>query len=179
VRGDWGVDCLQKGEGFVRRTLWIIGAFLLAAGLWFVVRETSTYRLTLHAYYRQAEDVKPGMPVCVDGVALGSVASVTVRPERGDRPVEIVLDLRTPYELRIPGGSTAQIAHQGILRPTVVDIDTRTAGGPPIASGGTIEGRESTDDQAAHALGVVVKALADQSRERQGNRGNADQPPGR
>jgi ABC-type transporter Mla subunit MlaD len=163
----------------MRRTFWVIGTFLLATGLWFAVRERSTHHLTLHAYYRHAEDVKRGMPVCVDGVALGSVASVTVRPELGDRPVEIVLDLRTPYELRIPGGSTAQIAQQGILRPTVVDIDTRAANGPPVANGGTIEGRESTDDQAAHALGVVVKELADQSKESQGNRRNTDKPAGR
>jgi ABC-type transporter Mla subunit MlaD len=163
----------------VRGTFWIIGAFLLAVALWFAVSEGSTHRLTLHAYYRHAEDVKRGMPVCVDGVVVGSVASVTVRPELGDRPVEVVLDLRTPYELRIPGGSTAQIAQQGILRPTVVDIDTRSGGGPPAANGGTIEGRESTDDQAAHALGVVVKALADQSKESQSSHRNADKPAGR
>jgi ABC-type transporter Mla subunit MlaD len=152
----------------VRRTLWIIGAFLLAASLWFVVRETSAHRLTLHACYRRAENVKQGAPVWVDGVDVGSVASVTVRPELGDRPVDVVLKLRTPYELRIPEGSAAQVTEPGIFRPTVVDIDTHTAHGPPIANGGTIEGRESTDDQAAHALGVVVKALADQSKAQPG-----------
>jgi len=30
--------------------------------------------------------------------------------------------------------------------------------------GGTIDGRDSTDDQAAHALGVVVKALVNESK---------------
>jgi ABC-type transporter Mla subunit MlaD len=145
-----------------------MGTFLLATGLWFAARERSTYHLTLHAYYRHAEDVKRGMPVCVDGVALGSVASVTVRPELGDRPVDVVLKLRTPYELRIPEGSAAQVTEPGILRPAVVDIDTHTAHGPPVANGGTIEGRESTDDQAAHALGVVVKALVDQSKAQTG-----------
>ena len=137
---------------------------MVAIALWFVVREKSTHHLTLHAYYGHVQNVKQGMLVCVDGVNVGSVRSVTVRPQLGDRPVEVILDLRTPYELRIPQGSTAQVAEPGILRPTVVDIDTRAAGGPPIANGGTIEGRESTDDQAAHELGVVVKALVDQSK---------------
>lgn len=155
----------------MQKTLWIIGAFLLAAGFWFVVREASTHGLTLHAYYRHAENVKQGVPVWVDGVEVGSVASVTVRPELGDRPVDVVLKLRTSYELRIPEGSAAQITEPGILRPTVVDIDTHTAHGPPIANGGTIEGRESTDDQAAHALGVVVKALVDQSKAQQQSAG--------
>jgi len=160
----------------VRRTLWIAGVFLLAIAFWFAVRERPTHSLTLHAYYRHAENVKQGMPVCVDGVEVGSVASVTVRPELGDRPVEVVLKVRTPYELSIPGGSTAQIAQQGILRPTVVDIDTRSAAGPPIASGGAIEGRDSTDDQAAHALGVAVKALIDQSKESQDKPRSTEKP---
>jgi ABC-type transporter Mla subunit MlaD len=96
-------------------------------------------------------------------VELGSVASVTVRPELGDRPVEVVLNLHSTYKLEIPAGSTAQVAEQGVLSPTVVDIDTRPAHGPSVVDGGIIEGRESTDDQAAHALGVVVKAIVDQS----------------
>jgi ABC-type transporter Mla subunit MlaD len=106
------------------------------------------------------------MSVCVDGVQVGSVDTVTVRPELGDRPVEVVLILSTPYELHIPAGSIAQVAEPGIMRPTIVDIDTREAQGPPIANGGAIEGRESRDDQTAHALGVVAKALADQAKAR-------------
>ncbi len=98
-------------------------------------------------------------------VEVGSVASVTVRPELGERPVEIVLKLNTPYDLKIPGGPIAQISEPGILRPTIVDIDTRAAVGSPISEGGTIEGRESLDDQTAHALGVIVKAVVDQSQE--------------
>jgi len=104
------------------------------------------------------------MPVCVDGVQVGSVASVMVKPELGDRPVEVVLLLQTRYDLRIPVDSVAQVAEPGILRPTVVDIDTRAAHGPPVASGGTLEGADSKDDEAAHALGVVVKALVDQAK---------------
>jgi ABC-type transporter Mla subunit MlaD len=163
----------------VRRAISLVGVFSLAVALWLFVRESSTHTLTLHAHYTHVQNVKQGMPVCVDGVPLGSVASVTVRPELGDRPVEVELRLRTPYQLSIPEGSVAQVVEPGVLRPTVVDIDTRPASGPPIANGGMIEGRESTDDQAAHALGVVVKALADQSKESQGNGRSAGKPAGR
>jgi len=128
------------------------------------VRARSGYRLTLHAYFHHVQKVQKGMPVCVDGVQVGSVSSVMVKPELGDRPVEVVLVIQTPYELRIPADSPAQIAEPGILRTTVVDIDTRAAHGPPVASGGTLEGADSKDDEAAHALGVVVKALVDQAK---------------
>jgi phospholipid/cholesterol/gamma-HCH transport system substrate-binding protein len=163
----------------VRKMVLIAAGFVLALTVWFVVREGSTHRLTLHAYYRHVQNVKQGMPVCVDGVSVGSVTSVRVRPELGDRPVDVVLDLRTPYELKIPVGSTAEVVEPGILRPTVVDIDTRAAGGAPIANGGAIEGRESADDQAAHALGVAVKALVDQSKGSQDKAQKTNKPAGK
>jgi ABC-type transporter Mla subunit MlaD len=147
----------------LRRLLVTMAVVLAATCLWLGLQHSSIHRLMLRAYYQHAQNVKKGMPVCVDGVEIGSVTSVTVRPELGERPVELVLQLRTPYELRIPAGSTAQIVEPGVLRPTVVDIDTRSANGPPVADGGTIPGLESTEDHAAHALGVVVKALVDQS----------------
>jgi ABC-type transporter Mla subunit MlaD len=142
----------------------ILGIVAAAVFLLFAWREYSFHRLTLHAYYRHVQNVRKGMPVCVDGVEVGSVANVTVRPELGDRPVEVVLKVRTPYELRIPRDSIAALSSQGVLGPNVVDIDTRAAHAPPVTDGATIESRESTDDQAAHALGVVVKSLAEHSR---------------
>jgi ABC-type transporter Mla subunit MlaD len=152
----------------VRKTIFAVIVIAVAACLCFfsVSRANKTHRLMLRAYYRHAENVKRGMPVCVDGVQLGEVSSVTVRPELGDRPVEVVVALNPPYDLKIPAGSTAQIAEQGVLGPTIIDIDTHGANGAPLANRSTIEGCESTDDQAAHALGVVVKALVDQSKPR-------------
>ena len=148
-----------------RRALFIATILFVLSGAWFALQYKSVHRLTLRAYFHHVQNVQKGMPVCVDGVQLGAVDTVTVRPELGEKPVEVVLNLRTPYELHIPSKSTAQVAELGILRPTVVDIDTREAQGPPIANGGAIDGLESRDDQTAHALGVVVKALADQAKE--------------
>lgn len=149
----------------MRRKALLVAIIVVVSGCstWFALRHESLHRVTLRAYFRHVQNVQKGMPVCVDGVHVGSVDTVTVRPELGDKPVEVVLNLRTPYELHIPAGSTAQVTEPGIMRPTIVDIDTREAQGQPIANGGTIEGSESRDDQTAHALGVVVKALADQA----------------
>jgi ABC-type transporter Mla subunit MlaD len=156
----------------LRRAILIIGIVLALAAIWVAVKDWSTHRLTLRAYFQHVQDAKQGMSVCVDGVTVGSVKSVTVHPELGDRPVEVILKISTPYELRIPQGSTAQVTEAGILRPIIVDIDTHSATGPPIANGGTIEGRESTDDQAAHAIGVAVKAIIDESKESQQEKKN-------
>jgi ABC-type transporter Mla subunit MlaD len=162
----------------VRKVALLLIIILSSAALclWIFLPRISAHHLMLRTYYQHAQNLRKGMPVCVDGVELGSVASVTVRPELGNRPVEVLLDLRAPYRLDIPIGSTAQVAEPGILRPTVVDIDTRNAHGSPIANGGIVDGRESTDDQAAHALGVVVKAIVDQSKEPQRNQEKQSKP---
>jgi hypothetical protein len=68
---------------------------------------------------------------------------------------------------------------EAALRPTVVDIDTCAAGGAPIPNGGAIDGRESADDQAAHALAVAVKPLMDQSKESQDQHQKANKPSGK
>lgn len=161
----------------MRKVILISTAVIVVASCaWIFWPKLSAHHLTFQTYYQHAQNLRKGMPVCVDGVELGSVASVRVRPELGDRPVEVVLNLRSPYKLEIPTGSTAQVAAPGILRSAVVDIDTRTAHGPSIPDGGTIEGRESTDDQAAHALGAVVKAIVDQSKEAQHSVEKSDKP---
>jgi hypothetical protein len=100
----------------VLRKVILVAVVLVVAAclcLILVLRAKPTHKLTLYAYYRHAESVQKGMPVCVDGMQLGSVATVTVRPELGDRPVELVLALNPPYDLKIPAGSTAQIAQPG------------------------------------------------------------------
>src|SRR5208283_870907 len=109
----------------MRRRAIVITIVLVVLGVvWLAVRHEPVHRLTLRAYFRHVQNVQKGMAVCVDGVQVGSVDAVTVRPERGDRPVEVVLKLRTPYALQVPSGSTAQVAEPGIMRPAVVDIDT-------------------------------------------------------
>ncbi len=164
------------------RKVILISSFVVlvaAVCVWVFCPRFAAYHLVLRAYYPHLQNVRKGTPVCIDGVELGSVSSVTVRPELGDRPIEVVLSLRSPYPLQIPSGSTAQAAEPGILRPTVVDIDTRTGHGAPIPNGGVIEGRESTDDQTAHALGIVVKAIVDQSKEAQPNQRKQSTPSGK
>lgn len=142
----------------MRKALLITGLVLATACLWLALREWSIHRLTVRAYYRQAPNAREGMPVWVDGVEVGSVSRVTVRPELGDRPVEVVMKLRTPYELNIPGGSSAQLV-QHVLGPTVVDIDTRSGHGPVINDGGTVEGGESKEIDAERTIDIILRSL--------------------
>lgn len=59
------------------------------AGVWFVPRKPPTRHQSLKSYFSSGSGVKAGAEVRVDGVVVGSVTSVRVRPDLGEHPVEV------------------------------------------------------------------------------------------
>ena len=110
--------------------------------IWFALRKPKTYRQNFNSYFQHVPRLKAGAPVCIDGVKLGSVTSVHVRPELGEHPVEVSVEIDAPYELKIPNDSTATVLVGGLLGPAFVDINTRNASGPPLANNGIIKSLE-------------------------------------
>jgi ABC-type transporter Mla subunit MlaD len=133
--------------------------------LWLPLRTPATHRLSLTTYFRNGDGLQPKAPVRIDGVELGSVASVSVRPEFGERPVEVVMEIATPYDLAIPNDSVVLLRTGGILGPMLVDIDTRHAQGVRIGNNGVLAGSELTDDETkeiTRQAGKAMNRLADQ-----------------
>lgn len=86
-------------------------------------------------------------------------------PEVSDRPVEVVMQVDTPYMLAIPSDSVARLSAQGVSGPTVIDIDTRGALGVAIANNGTIKSEERFADlRTADALEKVGNWLVGESK---------------
>jgi phospholipid/cholesterol/gamma-HCH transport system substrate-binding protein len=146
----------------------------VAICLWLSLRPPS--QLNVRTYFHNAANLQRDTSVWVDGVEVGSVTSVAVRPELGERPVEVLMTIRTPYELRIPKGSIASLSTQGVLGPTVVDIDTRRASGPPIENGGMLDSLELANNQAARAIEVLGNALVDASKKLQEKEQSSSKP---
>jgi len=72
-------------------------------------------------------------------------------------PGAVEMELRTPYELKIPSdsvASTATVAFGG----TYLEIDISGASGPPIQNGGWLASKESVKFTAA-AVDRAVKAV--------------------
>ena len=150
----------------------IIAVGLTCLGL--VLVKGPAYRLKLRTYLRQAQGLRSGTPVSVDGVRVGAVRSVDVRPELGDHPVEAVIAIGTPYKLVVPKDSVVWLAIEGgVLGQTVLEIDTRNAVAPPIENDGVLKSVEVKDNQAAHALEFIGNALIDESK----NIREKDKPP--
>jgi ABC-type transporter Mla subunit MlaD len=120
------------------RKIVLVPIVVLGLGsIWFTLRKPRTYDQSLNSYFQHAPTLESGASVCVDGVRLGSVTSVRVRPELGDRPVEVSMEISAPYELKIPNDSTATLSTEGFLGPTFVDINTRYASGPTLTNKGS------------------------------------------
>ena len=96
-------------------------------------------RIVLKAYFTNAMGLRTGAPVRLAGVDIGSVKSVQAMPERKQFPVEVVMLVNPPYDLRIPNDSAATLETAGVLGETYVDINAAAASGPPIGNGGTLK----------------------------------------
>jgi ABC-type transporter Mla subunit MlaD len=146
----------------------IIAAALLLC--WLPFRNSAGRHLDVRAYFQNAAGLNAGASVRVDGVDVGRVSGVRVRPELGERPNEVLMAIRTPYDLSIPNDSLVSLTTQGVLGPTVLDIDTRHAQGPGIMDNAVLKSREVTSEEAAQAtkrlkdaiIRAVDKALPDQ-----------------
>ncbi len=76
------------------------------------------HRLTVKAYFANVGGLREGAFVRIAGVDIGSVKSVHVRPELGPEPVEVVMILNPPYEIKIPSDSTVSLETAGVLGAT-------------------------------------------------------------
>lgn len=115
----------------------IVGSLTLAI-LVFLISGTSglfTKKIRLLAYFDNAEGIRPGQPVDLQGVAIGNVQSVRVVPGRQLDPVEVVLRINNKYLPFIREDSTAGIMTAGVLGESFVDINSQKAKGPPAKDG--------------------------------------------
>ena len=133
----------------------------LLAILFFVLRPPS-HKAIVKAYFTNAMSLRPGAAVRLAGVQVGSVKSVRAMPELKQAPVEVVILVDPPYELKIPSDSVASLETAGILGETFVEIDTSTSSGPPVGSNGVLKTKPAvtlTAEQVLEKLTDAVKKL--------------------
>ena len=94
-----------------------------------------TQKITLITYFDNAEGLRQGQPVDLQGVAIGNVQSVRVVPGRPVDPVEVVMRINSKFQPFIHEDSTATIITAGVLGESFVDIDSRSAKGPVVKDG--------------------------------------------
>ena len=89
-------------------------------------------KIRLKAYFENAEGLREGAPVSLQGVEIGNVTQLGIVTNRPAAPVEVIMRVTTRYSANLRKNSVAVLSTKGALGETYVDI---TGGDPkePVA----------------------------------------------
>jgi phospholipid/cholesterol/gamma-HCH transport system substrate-binding protein len=135
----------------------LVGVGVLA--LLLVVIRSLGHKLVVKAYLTNALGLRAGAPARLAGVDIGSVKSVRARPERKEAPVEVIMVLDPPYELKIPSDSTISLETAGVLGETYIDIDATSASGPPIGPNAVLRAKPTVQLTTEQIIEKVSEAF--------------------
>ena len=102
-----------------------------------------TGKTTLRSYFENAAGLKNGAPVNLEGVTIGTVTQVKIVPERKLTPVEVTMKIGNKYRLAVHTDSTSSLETIGVLGDTVVDINSKSATGPPVQNNAELKTNET------------------------------------
>jgi phospholipid/cholesterol/gamma-HCH transport system substrate-binding protein len=148
-----------------------------------------TRRIVVHSYFENASGLKPGAPVNLQGVTIGTVSKILIVPQRKLTPVEVIMKVGLKYEDGLHKDSLASLSTAGVLGDTFVDIDSSHATGSPLKNGDelsttespslsdVIKSSQSTIEQVNVILGKV-NTLADTLGTTKGSAGKFLNDPG-
>ncbi len=89
-------------------------------------------KISLYTYFNNAEGLKVGAPVRLQGVDVGNVKAIRVVKQRRDSPVQVLMRVNTKYKDLIMKDTKATVATAGVLGESFIDLDSRFATGPVV-----------------------------------------------
>jgi phospholipid/cholesterol/gamma-HCH transport system substrate-binding protein len=121
---------------------------LLALAIFYISGQSGFFvpKYTITAYFQNANNLKTGAEVSLEGVTIGNVSRVAVSKQADPlKAVEADLRLDVTYQNIIRSDSRVSISTIGLLGDSKVDITRGTEAGDVIADGGTLQGSEEGD----------------------------------
>jgi phospholipid/cholesterol/gamma-HCH transport system substrate-binding protein len=99
-----------------------------------------TKKITLRAYFDNAQGLRTGAPVRIEGVDIGNVTDISVEtshvdPKKGALPVRVTFKIATKYPGAVRKDSAITLSTAGVLGETFMDIDSRQAKDRPVENG--------------------------------------------
>jgi len=106
-------------------------------------------RLTVTTYFENAEGLKEGAAVNLQGVTIGTVRHVDITndPARKLTPVRATMKLDAKYQDVLKEDSKAELTTVGVLGDTVVNVNSQNAVGPPLRDGDELHTLETPNIQ--------------------------------
>jgi phospholipid/cholesterol/gamma-HCH transport system substrate-binding protein len=102
-----------------------------------------TRKITLKTYIDNAEGLRVGAPVRLQGVDIGNVTKITVVPHHQPNPVEVTMKVSTKYLFNLRKDSTVRLRTAGVLGETFVDVSSLGAKGPEAQAGDVLPAMET------------------------------------
>ena len=102
-------------------------------------------KLTARSFFVNAEGIKVGAPVNLEGVPVGEVHAIhlSTDPARKQTPVEVDMKLSPRFHDRLHVDTTASLITTGIVGDTVVELNSELAQGPEFQTGGEFKTYEA------------------------------------
>jgi len=144
----------------LRVGLTVVAACIVLAILIVLMTGTTgilTPRIILKAYFDDAQSLRQGASVRLQGVDMGNVTRVRVVPEKPATPVEVTMKVSTKYSFSLRRDSIASLNTAGVLGETYVNIDSSQAKGPEARDGDTLASRSvpGLDDVVRASQGTL------------------------
>jgi phospholipid/cholesterol/gamma-HCH transport system substrate-binding protein len=121
----------------------IVATLTLAVLLFLMSGTTGLFlsRITLKSYFDNAQGLRKGAPVRLNGVDIGNVTNILIVPDKDKQqtPVEVVMKVSTKYSYAIHRDSVTSLETAGVLGETFLDIDSLQALGPLARDGDTLQ----------------------------------------
>jgi phospholipid/cholesterol/gamma-HCH transport system substrate-binding protein len=106
-----------------------------------------TPKITLRSYFDDAQGLRNGAPVRLQGVDIGNVTNVRVVANKPRTPVEVTMRVNTKYGFNIRKDSMTSLSTAGVLGETFINIDSALAKGAEVRDGDTLPTRDTPDIQ--------------------------------
>jgi phospholipid/cholesterol/gamma-HCH transport system substrate-binding protein len=127
---------------FVATGLFLVAIFVFVIG---DARRLWSKQVTYQAAFNDVTGLKPGAPVRMGGVDVGSVTRVGQSDDSGDPLVYVDFTVIKEMVNRIRVDTVARIANKGLLGDKMVELTVAKADSPPLPPGGRLRTEEAAD----------------------------------
>lgn len=142
-----------------------VGAFVLAGliaigGVIFMIgeeRQLFKSKIEYKASFTDVQGLRPGSPVRMGGVDIGTVSLVGYAPDENDRKIHVTVAIISAQSRRIKTDSVASIEGKGLLGDKMVSISTGSPRAAPLPPGSSLKAQEAEDmSQLMTKLGTIT-----------------------